>query len=113
MSGDVFQTGPRSYIKPDVLLRTRRSVMEAANLIHEKRLRQRRHAGIALLTVAALMVLVSPALWSAASDLTTGEHFFDMPVMVLTLSLILLAAMVAILLMTWQGGRHGEAGRRQ
>jgi hypothetical protein len=42
-----------------------------------------------------------------ANDRTTGEHFFDMPVMVLTLSLVLLSAMFAILLMTWRGGRSG------
>ena len=56
--------------------------------------------------VRALLVLFTPALWSVANDLTTGEHFFDMPVMVLTLSLVLLSAMFAILLMTWRGGRN-------
>lgn len=107
MSGEVLHTRTREYVKPDLLLRTRRSVMEAAHVMQAKRARQRRHAGIALLVVAALLVLFAPALWSAASDLTTGDQLFDMPVVVLTLSLVFLAAMVAILLTTWKGSRHG------
>jgi cytochrome bd-type quinol oxidase subunit 2 len=91
---------------PEVVLRTRRSVMEAANELQAQRARRRRHAGIALLAMGVLIVLFTPALWSVANDLTTGEHFFDMPIMVLTLSLILLSAMFAILLLTWRGGRR-------
>jgi hypothetical protein len=106
MSGEVFGMNPRQHGKPDLLLRTRRSVMEAAHLMQAKRARQRRHIGIALFALAALIVLLTPALWSVANDLTTGEHFFDMPVMVLTLSLVLLSAMFAILLMTWRGRRR-------
>ncbi|HEX4007096.1 MAG TPA: hypothetical protein VHX60_13050 [Acidobacteriaceae bacterium] len=106
MSGDAFRMNPREHAKPDVLLRTRRSVMEAAHLMQAKRVRQRRHVGIALFALAALIILFTPALWSVANDLTTGEHFFDMPVMVLMLSLVMLSAMFAILLMTWRGRRH-------
>jgi len=109
MSGEVFQTRTREYVKPDLLLRTRRSVMEAAHLMHAKRTRHRRHAGITLLVVAGLLVLFAPALWSAASDLTTGEHFFEMPIIVVTFSLVLLAAMVAILLTTWKRSRRGAS----
>jgi cytochrome bd-type quinol oxidase subunit 2 len=109
MRSDVFS--PRGnagrHPIPEVVLRTRRSVMEAANRMRAQRSRRRRHAGIALLAMAALVLLFTPALWSVANDLTTGEHFFDMPVMVLTLSLVLLSAMFAILLMTWRGGRSG------
>jgi cytochrome bd-type quinol oxidase subunit 2 len=105
MSSDLFS--PRGNVGrhpiPEVVLRTRRSVMEAANQMQAQRVRRRRHAGIALLAMGALVVLFTPALWSVANDLTTGEHFFDMPVMVLTLSLVLLSAMFAILLMTWRG----------
>jgi cytochrome bd-type quinol oxidase subunit 2 len=109
MSGEVFSTrgSVTRHPIPEVLLRTRRSVMEAAHELRAQKARRRRHAGIALLAMAALVVLFTPALWSVANDLTTGEHFFDMPVMVLTLSLVLLSAMFAILLMTWRGGRSG------
>jgi cytochrome bd-type quinol oxidase subunit 2 len=76
--------------------------MEAAMEIQAQRTRKRRHAGIALLAMGALVFLVAPLLWSAVSDLSTGEHFFDLPVMVLTLFVVLLAAAFAILLLTWR-----------
>jgi cytochrome bd-type quinol oxidase subunit 2 len=74
--------------------------MEAANNLQEQRTRKRRHAGIALLAMATLVVMLAPVLWSAANDLTTGEHFFDLPVLVLTLFLVLLSAIFAVLLLT-------------
>jgi cytochrome bd-type quinol oxidase subunit 2 len=107
MNSGVFPDDGRQHVKPDVLLRTRRSVMEAAHLMGAKRARQRRHAGIALLVMVGLLVLFAPALWSAASDLTTGEHFFDLPVMVLTLSLVFLAAMLGVVLMNVKNGKRG------
>jgi cytochrome bd-type quinol oxidase subunit 2 len=87
---------------PEVVLRTRRSVMEAANELQAQRTRKRRHVGIALLAMGALVFFFAPALWSAVSDLNNGEHFFDMPVMVLTLFVVLLSAVFAILLVTWR-----------
>jgi cytochrome bd-type quinol oxidase subunit 2 len=103
MSGEVF---PRRSVTghpiPEVVLRTRRTVMEAANNLQEQRTRKRRHAGIALLAMATLVVMLAPVLWSAANDLTTGEHFFDLPVLVLTLFLVLLSAIFAVLLLTWR-----------
>ncbi|MFZ0630703.1 MAG: hypothetical protein WA399_20490 [Acidobacteriaceae bacterium] len=90
---------------PDVLLRTRRSVMEAAYEMRMQRTRRRRQIGIALLAFAALVVLATPALWSAASELSSGEAFFDMPVMLLTLTVVLLSAIFAVLLVSWRGRR--------
>ncbi len=87
---------------PEFVLRTRRSVMEAANEMQEQRARKRRHAGIALLAMGALVLLFAPALWIGVNDLSTGEHFLDLPVMMLTLFIVLLAAMFAILLVTWR-----------
>jgi len=92
---------------PEVVLRTRRSVMEAAHEMRAQRTRQKRQMGFALLALGVLVLLVTPALWSAVSDLNAGEHFFDLPVMVLTLSLVLLSAIFAVLLVTWRGGRRG------
>jgi len=107
MTGGVHGANARAWVKPDVLLRTRRSVMEAAQLMQAQRARRRRHAGIALLAVAVLVLLFAPALWSVANDLTSGEHFFDMPVMMFLLSLVLLSAIFAILLMTWRDRKQG------
>lgn len=99
MSSQVFASS-RSvpHPIPELVLRTRRSVMEAAYELQAQRVRRRRHVGIALLALGSLVVLFAPALWAAANDLTTGEHFFDLPVMVLTLFLVFLSAIFAILL---------------
>jgi uncharacterized integral membrane protein len=96
---------------PDVLLRTRRSVMEAAHEIQLQRARRRRQIGIALLAFASLVVLATPALWSAATELTSGEAFFDMPVMLVTLTLVLLSAIFAVLLVSWRGRRLRDEQR--
>ncbi|HTX42089.1 MAG TPA: hypothetical protein VMD25_09705 [Acidobacteriaceae bacterium] len=104
MSGRTRITG---HLVPEVVLRTRRSVMEAAFEMQAQRARRRRHMGFALLALGTLVVLFTPALWSAWNDLAAGEHFFDMPVMLLTLSMVFLSAIIAILLVTWRGGRYG------
>ena len=85
---------------PEVVLRTRRCVMEAAYELQAQRVRKRRHVGIALLAMGTLVVLCAPALWTAGYDLSTGEHFFDLPVMVLTLFMVFLSAIFAVLLVT-------------
>jgi hypothetical protein len=85
----------------DVVLRTRRSVMEAANQIQVQRVRNRRQVGIALLSLGSLLVLLTPAIWSAVDDLFGGEHFFDMPTMVLSLVLLLFSAVFGVLIFSW------------
>lgn len=88
--------------KPDVLLRTRRSVMEAAHELRAQRDRQRKQMGIALLVLGVLVLLITPALWGAVSDLTAGERFSDMPMMLAVLSVVLLSAIFAVLLVNWR-----------
>ena len=106
MSGAIHSTRNGGQVSiPDVLLRTRRSVMEAAYEMQMQRVRRRRQVGIALLVFAGLVMLASPALWSAATELTSGEAFFDMPVMLLTLTMVLLSAIFAVLMVSWRG-RH-------
>ncbi|MFP5229903.1 MAG: hypothetical protein ACLGXA_19995 [Acidobacteriota bacterium] len=104
MSSEVLR--PRRNVTghaiPEFVLRTRRSVMEAANEMQVQRARKRRHAGIALLALAVLILLFAPLVWSAVTDLSAGEHFLDLSVIVLTLSLVLVAAVFAILMMTWR-----------
>ncbi len=101
MSSHVFGSRRRvGHPIPEVVLRTRRSVMEAAYELQAQRVRKRRHVGIALLAVGSLVLLFAPALWSAVNDLTSGEHFLDLPVLVLTLFLVFLSAIFAILLVT-------------
>lgn len=114
MNGNAFHpvAAPGSHPRPDVLLRTRRSVMEAAHEMRAQRTRQRRQVGIALLALSGLVVLVTPALWSGINDLSAGEHFFDMPFMVIMLSLALLSAVFAALLLTWKPGSRSARDER-
>ncbi|HEY1807126.1 MAG TPA: hypothetical protein VGG42_01130 [Acidobacteriaceae bacterium] len=105
-----MKNGSRGAI-PDVLLRTRRSVMEAAYEMRIQRARRRRQIGLALLVFAGLVVLVTPVLWSAANELNSGEAFFDMPVMLVTLTLVLLSAIFAVLLVSWRGRRLRDQQR--
>jgi len=102
MSSEVLHPRRNGHPIPEIVLRTRRSVMEAAIEIQSQRTRRRRHAGIALLAMGALVLLFAPVLWSAVNDLSTGEHFFDLPVLMLTMFLVFLAAIFAILLVTWR-----------
>jgi cytochrome bd-type quinol oxidase subunit 2 len=104
MSSEVLRPGRRvtGHPIPEVVLRTRRSVMEAAIELQAQRTRKRRHVGIALLAMGVLVLLVAPLLWSTVNELSTGEHFFELPVLVLTLFLVFLAAFFAILLVTWR-----------
>ena len=113
MSGEFSRAGNAGHPMPEVVLRTRRSVMEAAQQMQVERRRRRRQIGYILLAVATLVLLAAPALWSAFADLAAGEEFTDMPLALLTLSLVLLTAMFAVLLMSWRGGRRhtNEDGR--
>jgi hypothetical protein len=83
--------------------------MEAAHLLRTKRARQRRHAGLALLAIAALVVFLAPTIWSAAIDLATGEYFTDLPVVVVTVSLLFLSTMLAALLIAGRDRRRRSA----
>jgi DMSO/TMAO reductase YedYZ heme-binding membrane subunit len=80
--------------------------MEAAHLMQAKRVRQRRHAGIALLAIVGLLTVFAPVLWGAATDLTSGDHLLDMPVVLLALTLVFLSAMFAVALMQVRSGRR-------
>lgn len=110
MNGTAFRPNGKvsGHPIPELVLRTRRSVMAAAYEMQAKRVRQRRHAGIALAVLAGVLVLLAPPLWSTMNELSDGEHFLDMPVVLLTLSLIMLTAMLAVLLMTWRGGKNAH-----
>jgi len=104
---DFAQSRAAGHPMPEVVLRTRRSVMEAAQLMQVQRQRRRRQMGYILLAVTTLVLLAAPALWSAFADLAAGEEFTDVPVVVLAFSLVLLSAMFAVLLVGWRSRRSG------
>ncbi len=103
MNGDAGRGRAGGHPMPEVVLRTRRSVMEAAQLMQAQRRQRRRHAGYILLAVATLVLLAAPALWSVFADVAAGEEFTGMPLMLLTLSLVLITAMFAVLMVSWRG----------
>lgn len=88
-------SGLSSQANLAVVHRTRRAVMAAAYQMRVAENRRRRHAGIALLTFVALIVFLTPAIWSVADDLFNGEHFQDMPAMTMSLIATLFSALFA------------------
>jgi hypothetical protein len=93
-----------------VVHRTRRAVMEAAHRMGAAEVRRRRQLGTVLLAVVALVVLLTPAIWSVADDLFSGEHFQDMPAMTMSLIVTLFSAIFAALIVNWRsrGTHDGE-----
>jgi hypothetical protein len=86
----------------DVVLRTRRTVMEAANEVHAQRIRSRRKLGVVLLCFGALLLVLTPTIWVSMEDLLDGEHVFDMPAMMLALAVMFITTILAALAMGWK-----------
>jgi hypothetical protein len=93
-----------------VVQRTRRAVMETALQLRAAEIRRRRQAGIGLLAFVGLIVLLTPAIWSIADDLFNGEHFQDLPPMIMSLIATMFSAVFAALIVHLRnrGTRDGE-----
>jgi hypothetical protein len=93
-----------------VVQRTRRAVMAAAHQMRIAQTRRRRQAGIALLAFVALAVFLTPAIWSVADDLFSGEHFQDAPAMTMSVIVTLFSAIFAALVVHLRSrrARDGE-----
>ena len=91
-------SGLNAHADLAVVQRTRHAVMAAAYEMRATEIRRRRQAGIALLTFIALAVFLTPAIWSVADDLFSGEHFQDMPAMTMSLIVMLFSAIFAALI---------------
>jgi len=85
-----------------VVQRTRRAVMAAAFQMGNAEVRRRRQIGIVLLAFVGLVVLLTPAIWSVAEDLFSGEHFQDMHAMTMSLIVTLFSAIFAALIVHWR-----------
>ena len=59
--------------------KTRRAVRDAVISTQEKRTRQRRNLGFAILGFVFMLVLLAPAIWNGMEDLLGEEHLFDLP----------------------------------
>lgn len=96
-----------------VVQRTRRAVMQAAAELRERRRRSRRNVAITLLTVAVLVLVLSPAIWSTIDDFFAGERWFGLQSMVMVLALLLFSTIVAALIGSFRGHQEqGIDGRR-
>jgi hypothetical protein len=107
----------RSMAWPDynanlvVAQKTRRAVRDEVISTQERRKRQLRTTGLALIGFLFLMVLLAPAIWNGLEDLLAGEHLFDLHPMVAFLILMLFPAMLAALIAMWRGKQDVEYDR--
>jgi hypothetical protein len=107
----------RSIAWPDceanlaVAQKTRRAVRDAVISTQEKRARQRRNLGFALLGFVFLLVLLAPAIWNGVEDLLGEERLFDLPTQIALLIVMLLLTMLATLIAVWRGQRNLDHDR--
>lgn len=95
-----------------VVQRTRRAVMQAAAELRERQKRNRRNVAIALLTIAVLGLVLTPAIWSTLDDVLSGGDFFEAHSMMAVLSLVLFSAIMGALIVGLRGQRQIFHGRR-
>jgi len=95
-----------------VVQRTRRAVMQAAAELRDQRRRSRRNVAVVGLTLAVLVMVLTPAIWSTLDDFLGGEQWFELPDMVMVLVLLLFSTIVAALIISFKGEQQMPHGRR-
>lgn len=94
--------------------RTRRNVLAAVDDRREQRKLNRRNVAIVALTVTVLGMLLTPAIWSVVDDILGGEHFDELPGVVMVMVLLLFSTVISVLIMSFKNlgltgfGRHGR-----
>ena len=73
--------------------KTRRAVRDEVISSEERRVRQLRVMGVALIGFLCLLVLLAPAIWNGLEDILAGEHILDLPAQVALLTLMLFSTM--------------------
>lgn len=97
-----------------VVERTRRAVRIADQSRREHGTRHRRSAGVALFVLAAVLLVLAPALWSGVDDLLGGEHFGDLSTQVALFSALLFMAIMAAVGAGWHTrGNREDLSRDQ
>ena len=89
----------------DVVQRTRRNVMEAAQRMQESRSECRQRLGIALLAILAFLLLATPAIWTFTEEAFSESTITDASIMTLSVFVILLSTAMGALLS--RGRRRG------
>ncbi|HTV05437.1 MAG TPA: hypothetical protein VME86_08710 [Acidobacteriaceae bacterium] len=92
----------------EVVQRTRRAVMEAANQMREAERRGRRNFGTVLLVMGALVVFLTPTLWLIAEDIFSGEAWQDAQTLAAMLVISTASTIFASVLIQWSIRSRGE-----
>jgi hypothetical protein len=95
-----------------VTQKTRRAVRDAVITTQEKRTRQRRNLGFAILGFVSMLVLLGPAIWNAVEEFLGEEPLFDLPTQITFLIAMLFLAMLAALIAVWKGQHNVQHDRR-
>jgi hypothetical protein len=95
-----------------VTQKTRRAVRDAVISTQEKRTRQRRNLGLAILGFVSMLVLLGPAIWTGVEELLGEEPLFDLPTQISFLIAMLFLAMLAALIAVWKEQHHVQHDRR-
>jgi hypothetical protein len=95
-----------------VTQKTRRAVRDAVISTQEKRTRQRRNLGLAILGFVSMLVLLGPAMWNGVEELLGEEPLFDLPTQITFLIAMLFLAMLAALIAVWKEQHHVQHDRR-
>jgi hypothetical protein len=85
----------------EVVQRTRRAVMVAANEMREAEMRTRRNVGLMLLVVGALLVFLTPMLWLVAENIFDGEIWQDAQTLTALLVITTASTIFAAILGQW------------
>jgi hypothetical protein len=92
--------------------KTRCAVRDAVISTQEKRIRQRRNLGFAILGFVVMLVLLGPAIWNGVEDLLGEERLFDLSTQIAFLIAMLFLGMLAALIAVWKGQYHMQHDRR-
>jgi hypothetical protein len=95
-----------------VTQKTRRAVRDAVISTQDKRIRQRRNLGLAILGFVSMLVLLGPAMWNGVEELLGEEPFFDVPTQITFLIAMLFLSMLAALIAVWKEQHHVQHDRR-
>ncbi|MDX6460139.1 MAG: hypothetical protein QOE55_3836 [Acidobacteriaceae bacterium] len=95
-----------------VTQKTRRAVRDAVISTQEKRTRQRRNLGLAILGFVSMLLLLGPAIWTGVEELLGEEPLFDLPTQISFLIAMLFLAMLAALIAVWKEQHHVQHDRR-
>ena len=95
-----------------VTQKTRRAVRDAVISTQEKRARQRRSLGLAILGFVSMLVLLGPAIWTGVEELLGEEPLFDLTTQISFLIAMLFLGMLAALIAVWKGQHHVQHDRR-